>query len=338
MMRRQPLVIPLLLDASEGENDALPIEPIHMASWQSLEPSTSATPPLRRVALACVDNTIWITSLEPAAHDASPGAPQLVVPTDSAPVAGGSRTPTSSRNARPCIPRSSSFVQQHRASSSASSILSSASRRRTSAFSPPPTTALAASVTTTTASADVLAGHEHPQSDRDLLDHLRQQQGANHDDGRLGLGIAGLGRRGLSGVHSKEEISQSDGGAVSPRSSSGRSADSGRTISTRLKGWVGEDERTGTEKQRKELMERMQEVEVEREMLREVDEERRELEEERSIEMAKRSHVGTPSIGSESRLQGTVRRIVLRSPASGRIVQLKADEPAGILLVLRDIG
>lgn len=344
-MKAQPLTIPILVDGLISQDGALPVEPKHIASWQSLEPSSSTSTPFRRVAFACPDNTIWITTLpdnpSTSTITRSPDLPQLVVPSNHTnESAGGSRTPTGSRLSRPIIPRSSSFAGRHRASSSASSILSATSRRRASALSPPPSATPLAAVSTTTASADPHAGHDHRKSSADrseLLGHLREQRGAGttQDDGRLGLGIAGLGRRGLSGVHSKEDISQQDGGAVSPRSS--KSTESARTISTRLMGWIG-DEKVSNERERKELMERVQEVEVEREMLREVEEDRREEEEEKLIESARRTPVGTPTLGRDAEVATRVKRIILRQAPRGKIVLLKADEEVGVLIVLRDIG
>ncbi|KAI9633004.1 uncharacterized protein MKK02DRAFT_40384 [Dioszegia hungarica] len=344
------LSIPVLYGAAETEDGSLSIQPTHTASWHSREPSTSTAGSSRRVAFACADNTIWITSLSGAAASGGPvspdigtdSVPQIVIPPTRAP-SGGSRTPTASRLSRPVVPRSSSFAGRHRATSSASSILSSSSRRRSSALSPPPIASPIASVSTTTALADPHAGHDHRTSlsDRtDLLGHLREQKasGVTQDDGRLGLGIAGLGRRGLPGVHSKEDIAEHSG-AVSPKSA--KSAESGRTISTRLMGWMGADENT-EEKDRNELMERVAEVEVEREMIREVEEDKREAEDEKIIQEARRTPLRTPRLSSGpedgTRRTGRVTRIVLRETARGKVVQLKVDEDLGVLLVLRDIG
>jgi hypothetical protein len=105
-------------------------------------------------------------------------------------------------------------------------------------------------------------------------------------------------------------------------------------------GWMGDDK--AAEKEKKDFAERMQEVEVEREMLREVEEDRREVEEERIIEKARRTPLGSPRADSEaSKERNTsagVKRIILGDAGRGKIVQLKVDEGISTLMVLRDIG
>jgi hypothetical protein len=96
------------------------------------------------------------------------------------------------------------------------------------------------------------------------------------------------------------------------------------------------------ENHRKELMERVAEVEVEREMIREVEEDKREAEDGKIIHEAKRTPSGTPRLsgdpGDRTGQTGRATRIVLRDTARGKVVQLKVDEDLGVLLVLRDIG
>lgn len=348
-MRTKDLRVPLLFPSGDEKEDALPSRPSQIATWWSCEPSSSKAGPSRRVALAYPDNTIWITAVPEASSSVTsqtpaPAAtlPQIIIPPGlTSTSASGSRTPNGSRLSRPPVPRASSFAGRHRASSSASSILSSSARRRSSALSPPPPGQPVAAVSAETASADPHANHDHRTSISDkaeLRGHLREQRGrpsSTQDDSRLGLGISGLGRRGLPGVHSKEEIADASG-AASPRST--RSTESNRTIKTRLMGWIGGEDGQA-EKDRKDLMERVQEVEVEREMAKEVEEDKRELEDEQIINKARRTPTGTPRQDNGEMSAGfRTRRITLPMPWKGKITRLLVDEDSEVLLILRDIG
>ena len=164
----------------------------------------------------------------------------------------------------------------------------------------------------------------------ELLDHLREQRGpeAGHEEERstLGLGIAGLGRRGLPGVHGKEDHEHS--GVSSPKS--GVSVEVSKAVGGRLRNW------TRNTVPDEDLQERIQEIEVEREMEREVLEENKEAEDLRLVQEAR----GPPRLREEVgglREEVTV-RVVLRQPGCGKVVSLRTFEEVGLLCVLRDTG
>ena len=149
----------------------------------------------------------------------------------------------------------------------------------------------------------------------------------------MNLNLAGLGRRGLPGVHGKEELEHS--GASSPLS--GISVESSKTVGSRLRGWT----RTEVTAVNEELNERIEEIEVERGMERGLLEEEKEIGDMRIVGQAGRALISGEEHarpGSDSQAEArTTTRLVLRSPGLGKVVCLKVVEGLG-LVVLRDIG
>ncbi|ORY34903.1 hypothetical protein BCR39DRAFT_515490 [Naematelia encephala] len=355
-MREPPLQLPILLDSNLGSpsrSSAIPVQPSHIAAW-TVPSSTPGAGPSRRVALEGGDNSIWIHT-SPMNHlssslDVSPALQQSLPTILTTPDPGSSSDTLSPRlPSRPGASRHASYTGRPRAPSSASSILtttSSASRRRVSAFSPPPSarqqpTATLSSVTATNSHPDG-GSHRSSSSERvELRDHLREQRRSETNDDRssLGLGIAGLGRRGLSGVHGKDEL---EAGTSTPRSIV--SIDSTITVGSRLRGWT----RTSVDKDKDDLKERMEEVEVELEMEKEIRVEEKEKGERKVIEEA---IIRTPTPREEKgfdlperRASGDVdwdhvqvKRLVLPDAGKGKVVVMKVLEGAG-LCVLRDQG
>ena len=134
-------------------------------------------------------------------------------------------------------------------------------------------------------------------------------------------------------MQGKEEHEPTAAGSTSPRSTI--SFESSRTFTDMFNWRKGDEE----EKRTRELKEKMEEVEVEREMQRETREEKREAEEAKVLEQAER----TPrlerrkTIYDTSGSQADVRRLVMDQADRGRVVCMKAIKGVG-LCVLRDIG
>lgn len=329
-MPEVPLVIPFLISPHTSVS-GLPVQPTHVASWSI--PSNAG--PSKRIALAGKDNSIWITTLprdplpppSPSPSDPplniSQPVPVLLTPTS------GTSTPTRfkghSHEARPRAPSVTSSIHT----------TSSAHRHRGSTFSPPPPALLIPKPTLSSVTA-VPETHSHRDSESEhaeLLDHLRGQRGpeSTHPEDRgigLGLGLPGLGRRGLPGVHGKEEHEHS--GTTSPRSVV--SAESNKTVASRLRGWAKQEtvEEEG-------LKERIEEIEVEIEVEKEVLEEQREAEDLKVVEAARGAV--TPKEDSVSAwTDGQLStRVVLRTPGLGKISCFKVVDDVG-LCVLRDTG
>lgn len=171
------------------------------------------------------------------------------------------------------------------------------------------------------------------------MEHLREQQGRLSEEGRshVGLGI-NFGRK--LDVHGQVEHNERTSGATSPKSV--RSQDSQRTsIGGRLMGWAkGED--SNDAKAQKELDEQVAEIAVEREMQIETEKEARQEDEMKTIEeaiaRASPNHESQTGQTPEQSLDRPIRRIILRQPGHGSIVDMQVHEDLGLLSVLRDVG
>lgn len=324
------------------------MQPSHIASWTSHSQNAEAGPSRHRhIALASRDNTIWIRStLVPSSSPSEKRAAEK----DQLPKITTTPDPSSSyqsKSTRASLSRRESDSNRPRAtSSSASSILTTSSnqRRRISAFSPPTSARQIPTATLTSATVIVSPTEVHSHRDStsplaDLREHLREQKGPDNPDDRpsLGLGIAGLGRKGLPGVHGQVGLEHS--GVASPKSAISET----KSVGSRLRGWIGtgEDDEVGKEKEKAELKERIGEIEVEREMEREIMEEDREKVEMRVIEDARRTPTPRTATLEEVPKRDEdglrVRRVVLPRPGFGEVMDMKVVKRVG-LCVLRDIG
>ncbi|WVR08230.1 hypothetical protein IAU60_005277 [Kwoniella sp. DSM 27419] len=354
-MTEGSLKVPLLLNPTlpltTTTIPSIPATPTHIASW--LVPSTEGAGPSRRTALADNDNTVWIVTVStsrtelPGASASngllSPEIPSLHTSSGSEPA-----SPLyASRKGRPSAQRNSSYSGRPRNTSSASSVLSNG-RRRTSAFSPPPsalqlpTTTLSAATASAAPADSHTHGHQGSLSERaELLDSLREQRERKDDASSmvgLGLGLGGIGRRGLTGVHGKEDHVEHSG-ATSPRSTG-----SVGTEPTSRFGLFGRGSVSNDDDREKELREQMSEIQVDREMEQERKEDQREKEDLRMVEAAiERSP--TPMLDYDTRRSSAaepptanVKRLLLRSMGQGKIVQMKVFEDVRVLCILRDEG
>ncbi|WWD20135.1 hypothetical protein CI109_104611 [Kwoniella shandongensis] len=339
-MAEKPLIIPFLLDASLPSDNALPVNPTHVVAWVS-EPGSS-----RRIALAGNDNTVWIVSNSqaprPSRTTSQPSSSLL--PTIRTPISP--TFPTSPRRARPSHPRNSSYSgpSRPRATSSTSSIITNSSKRRTSAFSPPPSArqlpiTTLSSATASAAPPDVHT-HRSSLSDRtDLRDQLREHK-ERREEGVVGLGIGAIGRRGLTGVHGKEE-QETHSGAASPKSIASATTDSGGNTS-RFGFWRG----SNSIDEASELREQMEEVEVDRAMEKEKLEDQKEREDLKMVEAAiERSPTPAMMVDKDqgrhsntSEEARKVSRVILASAGRGKIVAMKVFEEVDALCILRDEG
>ncbi|ORX37934.1 hypothetical protein BD324DRAFT_623874 [Kockovaella imperatae] len=330
-MVNAPLTIPLIVDPLSTDH-ALPVQPTRLATW------TAGT--CRRVALASSDNTIWVhtSSLLPA-EDASPPAPAQPLPSIITSSPFGSATLQGSDASRNAVHRS-------RAASSTSSGLTRSSKiRLASGFSPTlsathlPTTSLTAA--TATLNAHDEHGHRRTSlSERaELLEHLREQAKDQEEEDSTFTRLSALARRGLPGVHGKEDYDFVDG-SMSPRSTV--SIDSQRTF-TDMFSWKRAEEEE--ERKTREIKEKIEEVDVQREMEKETREGEREKQEARAIEAAQRRPERGPkprrsatTIEEESKtVQKSIHRLVLPLFERGAIVCMTVVEDVG-LVVLRDVG
>lgn len=382
-MKLRPLTVPILIDSNyTGSPDQpLPIQPTLLASWTT-PASSPVAGPSRCIALACPDNTIWISTW-PETKKGSSSRSQL--PKISLPPSSNSSahqqdgTPLSPLRRPASAQRNASYAgrardagslgvstPRNRAASSASSVASS-SKRRVSAFSPPtpappqPVSSLSAA----TASFAPPTGQDHSSrsslSERDeLLEHLREQRGQDRrsEEGpsALGLGIAGLGRRGLPNVHGKEENLESSkghvSGSMSPRSV--RSDDSSHTLGNRLISRLRGEDVSERDRERA-IRERIEEVEVDREMEREVRDQQKEKEDMRKVAAgeeiaAARRTPGSGTLGGSTPVEEEangyfpevspkpVTRVFLPRRSRGKIISICAVQELGILCVLRDNG
>ena len=206
------------------------------------------------------------------------------------------------------------------------------------------------------------AGRASFSDNAELLDQLKYQcrPVSPSTDRGIGLGIGfGLSSRNLA-VHGKasEEVPTGsaeadtmgpDTGTLSPRST--HSTESNRTLSNRFMPWRSDDTDSRAAHDRdKLLMEKVAEVEVEREMEREVAEDERERVEEKLVRDAQDAVTPRESMviddaaagrfheASGQRGTDTRRRIVLPDRTFGSAVRLLVEQSIGALLVLRDTG
>ncbi|WWC65680.1 uncharacterized protein I303_108301 [Kwoniella dejecticola CBS 10117] len=381
-MADKPLKIPFLLDPllpSSTPDQSLPIKPTRIASW--IIPSCSEAGPSRRTALACADNTIWIhTSSERASTSVSREdilSPGVGLPSITTQAASSPTSPQiGARRSRPTRSRNLSYSGRPRNASSASSIYSTTSTsgsgsgrnnnsRRTSAFSPPPSALQLPTTTLSSVSASVAAPDKHAHrgslSDKNDLRESLEKHKERKDDGPsvIGLGIGGITRKGLVGLHGRDEGPSQNmdekSGATSPKSFMSTNSES--TTSTARFGFFGRnststDADNDDEKDRNE--ERIEEAKVELEMEKEAREDKRELQDRKLIEdvIQNRSPTPTPTIsgqfqgdtaGEENKSalekgKDFVRRIVMREAGRGKIVQMKVFEEIESLVILRDEG
>jgi hypothetical protein len=326
--------------------------------------SSSTSSSSRHVAFSDQYNSIWIHST-PVNDAQSPSEtvpqPNSAIPIINAPTEYPSASSSSSPH-RPSASRTHSSKVRKRADSIASSVITTGSFVNGSrgTFSPPPSTRVPQAVlTNTTVSA---SPHDHKLSHReedeesgspqgttekeklDLLDQLRQQRDRNESNEGIGLGI-GFSRK--IQVHSKDDIEGS--GLTSPPpgqqgSRSTASLESNRTIGG-IRAWFKSDEEKAMERD-KEMKERLEEVEVQREMEREVEEDKRDKDDIKALERCLTS-TPQPESGQTSAVEdvqtdaqpgGSLKRIVLDQPSRGSIVCVRVLERVHVLAVLRDIG
>lgn len=330
------LTVPFTLDSTS--KPGLPARPSLLAVW--ITPSVGSGPSTRHIATASDDSSIWVHS---ARIDTLP-SPSVLPPGPSQPLPRILTSPPSRSSEaarRPSNLRKVSAVS-HVSASSASSILSSSSpqRRRVTVFSPP---ASVAALATPTTAPVIAAGTEQPQPHRasiserrELREQLRHQaEDEPRSPGAIGLGISGLGRRSLH-VHGREEH---ESGTTSPRSTV--SYESQQTIGGRLRAWTrssAEAERARSEDEKKDLDERMGEVEVERQMERELLDDEREKEDRKVVQEAISDQEARSSQKGTASGRASVRRLILGHPKGGRIVCLRVIEELDMLAVLRETG
>lgn len=333
------LAVPLLIGGHLPEIGTIHFVPSHVASWTS----SSKAGPSRHVALAAPDNTIWVYPYlndidVHTASDESSLSPHPPLPSIKATSPTPSGTPQATR---PANPRVTSFSNRSRAPSNASSHTSS-SRRRITSFSPP-TSAQPVTATISPTTATVSAGDGHARvnslSERaELLEHLREQQTRNGEEGksRVGLGI-NLGRKVEAQGQADHDRSS---GATSPKSVRSSDSQQAPSIGGRLMGWA---KGAGEEKHhaKKELEEQVAEIAVEREMELETEKDTRQEEEMKTVEEAitRASPTHTPADQPiRSTRTDAIRRIILGKPGLGKVVSMEVYEELGLLCVLRDIG
>ncbi|OCF37103.1 hypothetical protein I316_01008 [Kwoniella heveanensis BCC8398] len=364
-MTETPLVIPFLVDADlpTFESDlVIPARPTHIASWTIDTSGDTTAGSSRRTALADSENTIWIIT-EPEMNEVEnenvkpklrPKPKQLfspeLVPSIQTQAASSPTSPVlSPRRLRPSTQRNLSYSGRPRNTSSASSVVSSSSKRRTSAFSPPPSALQlpTATLSSATASAAPPDAHTHRGSisDRAELREVLREHRERRDDSSsiVGLGIAGIGRRGLTGVHGKEENTDHSG-AASPKSAVSTSTEGTARFGLFGRNSISTDTDAESERE-KELREQMVEVQVERDMEKERKEDLKEMEDLRVVEAAiERSPTPLASENPAKRHKGNrvsahaTRRLVLRQPGRGKIVALEVLHDIDALCVLRDEG
>lgn len=326
-----PLVIPFLPDVQA--TGALPTSPVRVAAWTTTTKAGSSN----RLALAGSDNTVWICS-------SNVGPPSNMVPDITLPEAA-------SRSITPHAGSSSSggtLQGRPRALSASSSVTTSTSLRRF--LSPTGSTAAlipSSQISMAVATPSRSDGHTHRTSasvaDRsDLIQQLREQAELPTDErSGLGLGLAGIARRGISGVPVKEEPER-NGGSITPKSDSSDS--SGRHITSRISGMFSSN--AEEECAEREAKAKIEELEVEREMVRNAAEDAREAEEARQLQAAeprvaaKAATEDGRSIPryADSKAREAPVRIVLPEPGRGTIVDLAVLEEVNELVVLRDVG
>nr|XP_019009161.1 uncharacterized protein I206_05807 [Kwoniella pini CBS 10737]OCF47942.1 hypothetical protein I206_05807 [Kwoniella pini CBS 10737] len=359
-MAEKPLRIPFLLDPLlplTTPEETLPIKPTHVASW--LVPSFDESGPSRRTALASEENTIWISIIkEPISREdiLSPDIPSIITQ-----AASSNTSPQlGSRRSRPTQNRNLSYSGRPRNTSSASSIYSTSSakgNRRTSAFSPPPSAIQLPTTTLSSISASVatLDKHSHRGSitDRNELRESLEKHKERKDDGPsiIGLGIGGITRKGLTGLHGRDAIGNQDqddkSGATSPKSFMSTSTE-GTTNNNSRFGFFGRNSSsTDNELTTEKNEERLEEAKVDLEMEKESREDRKEEQDRKLIEDLIENQSPTPTNAHGDHVQQKenavkkeqiVKRIVLREAGRGKIVQMSVFEEFDSLIILRDEG
>lgn len=344
-MTERPLVIPILISPPDLYPDSstlptLPIQPTHLASWQSSGESsaTSTGVPSTFTALASTDNSIWILEERSSGHQAVevdlwPTSPQPSAYLPSPLLA----SPSSPRTLASAGLSSPSTYRSRAASTASSTPTTNTARRRVSAFSPPQPPAIC--ITTTSSATPALDTSGTTRLDREeLLETLREQKGRDsissakgresHESGR-GLGIGGLGRKGLPGALGKDENTAEKSRPVLSRRSSVT------TLGTR---------RDGTKMSHAELQEDVEERAVEAEMERERREDEQESEDKKKVsgagshfrEMhaahAPASALLVPSTGRAPK------QVILPGPGRGKVVAMVKISAIGSLVVLRSSG
>lgn len=183
-------------------------------------------------------------------------------------------------------------------------------------------------------------GHTHRTSpsvsDRsDLIQQLREQAEAPTDErSGLGLGLAGITRRGVSGVPRDEPDAK--GGDATPKTTR-----PDHHLTSSITGLLSRNEQECAER---EASTKMDEKEVDREMARNEAEDAREAEETRQLLAAEpraaaaaATDDGRSTPRPENAKEAPV-RIVLPEPGRGSIVDLAVLEEVNELVVLRDVG
>nr|ODN95521.1 hypothetical protein L204_04061 [Cryptococcus depauperatus CBS 7855] len=331
--RIDPLRIPFLVDTTlptEWSGHALPVSPTHIAQWTVAETQAG---PSKYTALAGRDNTIWVVAYPGASADlygkqTEPLDGRLSLPSD----------PSTSEQGPEVQPPTFTYPRTSTPSTPGS-------LKGSAAFSPPPPTHQlpTATLSSATVSAAPPDQHCYPNGGLDhqeLMEQLRNQQGAR--EGSTPLNFGGMGRRGLTGLHGQAE---QESGVVSPRSSISTSTDA--TGTGILKLWA-RNTRSSDDERNKELREKMEEKEVERVMEKGRLDGQREQEERRVVGEAidkNPAHEEDFQISDDHwKNHGCdwkdkkVWRIVLREAGRGKIVQLKVLGELGLLCVLRDEG
>lgn len=303
MTRPPPPILPFLPDVQVG--GALPARPVKIAAWSAGSE--------RQVALACEDNTVWVITSQ--VGPANSLVPDLALP-----------------DAYPSEVRSAG---RRRATSSASSILSGP-RRPFSPSSSTPRASLSLSEATAAPAPPDAHTHRGSATDRtDLRDYLREQVEAD-DRSNLGLGLAGLTRRGIQ-VQSRDSSVKGDDTPRSSGSTASRADSAPTGISSRLPGFWSKKEESDLDAKTKW---KQDEMAVEAEMVKEEAEDVKEADELAVVAKASKSGAassscGTPGTGDDRKPPV---RIVLPNPVRGTIVDLAVMEDVGCLVVLRDVG
>lgn len=314
MVPEPPLVIPFLPNVDlEGP---LPVAPVRIASWAT----TTTAGPSKRLAVAGTDNTVWILTTEI-------DAPQLLPDLS---LSEAALRPPRSRHVSSA---STSTVTggRPRALSSTSSIMTSTSLRRV--LSPTAASASLSSATVTAAAPDGHVPRASLSEHSDLMNQLREQVDRDDRPPSLGHAIAGHARAGVSGVQHKAE--PRDDGSTSPKSVGSSES---RGMSATLSGIMGRS--SDSEASAKERRAKIDEMEVEQQMIREEAEDEREAVDMKIVEKAPPPQA-TPTPDALSPRRKTTQppmRIVLPEPGRGSIIDLAVLEEVGELVILRDVG
>lgn len=334
-MRHRPLVYPILFDPPDVVPDSsgipsIPVEPIHLATWQVSRESSGSRPAQVAsrstfFALAAKSNTIWI--LEERSRVQTPVEVEVDEVPSSPPLASPSSPHTFSSIGLPSPSRRS------RATSSASSTpTSNTTRRRVSAFSPPQPPAICVTTSPALESASTFA-----RTDReDLLETLREQKGRESLSGTRTRDSHESGRRKV--VNGKE-----DGVSAGDRSR--------RTSFSRRESPIHSPEslgmkRDGTKMSKAELQEDVEGRAVDVEMERERRADEQELEDRKKVLDAGLHHTHHDHHDHEhahaseafGRSIAAPTQIILPVPGRGRIAAVVKATAITSLIVLRSSG